>query len=113
MGWDAYATPYKELPENKKASFVDAAIAIAKDCGAVDGLLSEGGLDCGVCARVLEKATQESPWVNEWTPEKVKELAHKASWPSEDEDTPLWAIASARVFLNMCAAYDCGIEFSF
>ena len=109
MGWDAYANNQR----NKKA-FKEASERVRKKVGTVDGFLQSGGLDCSTCATELERATGENVYSEfGWSHEMVKVLARDAFWDYDDtESDRLWALESAREFLETCASINTGINFT-
>jgi hypothetical protein len=108
MGWDGYA----DHKAGHEAKFRAAARKVEEKCGAVDGLLADGALDCTACALALQEAAGAGVW-NEagWSANKVKELAARAVWPDEVDSDRCWAVESAKAFLNLCAEIGTGIHF--
>ena len=124
MGWDAYAVgprgeDLKRLWEEKTLAdptlanaFADATqLARRLSDGTVDWMVPLGGLDCSRSGRAIEMATHLSVYEpRNWSPELVRAAAQAARW---GQDGPLtWAEASAKVFLETCAAHGLGIDFS-
>jgi len=114
MGWDAWATKKKQIPKAVWAAASNLAKTLdAKADKTVDGLLSEGGLDCSNCAYALGLAVHghaDACWSSTpWSAEEVQEFAQRATWPEVLD----WANASAKVFLETCAQHNSGIRFSF
>ena len=129
MGWDGWATrDGKRLPidwhprSELKPEILDAELAkafkaarnwVKRTAGSVDGWLFLGGLDCSLCAEMLEKATGIDAWGESLTPDEVKRIYEEADWsfvyPIEDG----WAYHSAKQFLEVCATYALGIGFSY
>jgi hypothetical protein len=120
MGWDAYAEHGThrgkgKWPAKSRAAFKRASDRVKKKAGSVDGYLADGGLDVSTCATELEKATGCSPWDPDgWEAKKVKRLAESARWPDlkEVDKETLWAVLSAREFLETCAKLGLRIDFS-
>ena len=129
MGWNAFATRDSErlpvdwhLRSKLRPEILDAELneafkaarnRVKRTAGSVDGWLFLGGLDCSLCAEMLEKATGIDAWGEPLTPDEVKRIYEEADWnfayPVEDG----WAYHSARQFLETCAAHALGIEFSY
>ena len=108
MGWDAFSS----VLDHNLPIFKLVADKVKQKCGSVDDLLQSGGLDCSVCAYVLEIATGESAWNEDgWNAEKVKYLYENAKWPENGYDC--WAVESAKEFLNVCAKLGLEIHFSY
>lgn len=132
MGWDAFATGTGGVGVDRLAgevpglapAFKAAADGVRLQVGAVDGLLKDGGLDCSICAQALELATGRDCWdENGWSAADVRRLAAAANWDFPAEavargasrnwaDAAPWAKASARAFLETCAALGLGIRFT-
>ncbi len=125
MGWDANASVKIKRDENFKLlnanellnpeyaeAFKQASKQARKETGSVDALLRLGGLDCSTCAKMLEKATGESVYVEEWSASKVKTLSKSANWGFKCDDSKAWAYWSARLFLETCAKFNLSIQFS-
>lgn len=120
MGWDAYAEPLKAqwgLETEGDPEFAPAVEAARKDRfdsrnPIIDGLLRQGALDCSACASMMEKATGRSCWSDPWSPEIVKALAASARWDFPIADHDVWAMRSAKAFLERCAELGRGIRFS-
>jgi hypothetical protein len=109
MGWDAHANRTKGF----KGKFKQASERVIAKCGTVDILLEHGSLDCSACALALEDATGESAWDEDgWSASKVKRLSKKAEWPNDVSKDKIWAVESAKEFLNLCAEIGTGIHFS-
>lgn len=111
MGWDAFAG----LRDSHKAEFQAAANRVTEKCGGVDPCLQNGYLDFSRCGQELENATGCSVYDQDgWPAEKVKRLAGCAVWLDDEiGEDDIWALESAREFLDTCAAIDSGISFSF
>lgn len=128
MGWDAFAfapngepldrTPVDEgwLPvdENLRTAFRRAGATVMDLCGGVDGGLKHGLLDVSRCAKALEAATGIDAWGVDLLPAHVQDLARTAQWPDVMAlpEADRWPVASARAFLETCAAHGLGIRFS-
>jgi hypothetical protein len=119
MGWDAFSSAVKVRPRSKMLTeiqeFKKAANKVRKITKTVDCFLAMGGLDCSICAFALQQATGQSCWSEDWSAEKVQELAKTAHWPIIDtvkEGDDSWAILSAKAFLETCAKLNCSIHFS-
>lgn len=126
MGWDANASVKIKRDENFKLlnadellnteyvaeAFKRASKQARKETGSVDALLRLGGLDCSTCAKMLEKATGESVYVEDWSALKVKTLSESANWDFKCDDGKAWAYWSARLFLETCAKFNLSIQFS-
>ena len=106
MGWDATASP---VGSREVSEFLKISEKVHSETGAVDGFLSSGALDCSACGKALERATGAWVWdMIMWDSHKVKEISESAKW----SDTPDWAEASARAFLETCAKLGLSITFS-
>lgn len=114
MGWDAYAVPFlgKQGQRQADPDFVEVAAEVVAAAGCVDGLLEYGGLDVSTCGEMLRLATKHSVYGDPWTAEQVQVLATVSNWDFKVDQEHEWAKASAKAFLERCAALNRGIEFT-
>ena len=118
MGWDAFANIERDWDKkivkvsaiNKE--FKKASKYVQKKTGAVDWLLTMGGLDVSTCGNMLERATNESVY-KDWDAELVQKLNKSAYWGFEYDKAESWAYYSAKKFLEICAKFDLSIRFSY
>lgn len=110
MGWDAFAEPFNWY-EQGDPEYISTAKAVV---GPVDGLLKHGGLDCSVCAMMLQRAVKDLDcWSDRLTPDEVRAAAKRADWSFECRKDEQWAKDSARAFLERTAELGRGIRFSY
>lgn len=129
MGWDAFSSTKKTFGypekgnqytfvfhnEKHRDAFRKARRQVVRLAGQVDGYLSQGALDCGICATMLEKATGEkcrNAVDANWDRKRVKELAKKANWDFKYSKSDAWAYWSAKIFLETCAELRLSISMS-
>ena len=126
MGWDAHATYLNKkhigLIANKKlhytisnpklrVAFKNASRKVKKKTGTVDGFLSIGGLDCSVCAMILESTMGMNCWGSGYSPTETKDFYNCAWWENVDEQKQ-WAVESVKAFLGVCVRHGLGITFT-
>lgn len=113
MGWDAFAETKtgKTIKSAKiKKAFSDASDQLCLLVGC-DGFLSHCALDCSGAGAALKEATGFGVYDEAgWSAEKVQLAKAKASW--EEVEGCLSLIASAKVFLDLCAKHNLSIYFS-
>ena len=118
MGWDAYSSAKVDYRKNEivdlklQMLFKNAETDVKSKAVYVDGILYKGGLDCSECRDMLQKATNESVY-EDWSEEKVREVAAKSNWDFEFEFENAWAYWSARTFLEICSNNNLSISFSY
>jgi lambda repressor-like predicted transcriptional regulator len=116
MGWDGYACRVKFDDWHKadvleRLSKDEAMPLLAETEGALALLGDSLHVACREIARALAKATGEEPYNLEWWPEKVREIASRASWDFKGEGGDNDCRDTAKVFLQICADNGLGIRF--
>jgi hypothetical protein len=121
MGWDAqssvevfYGKRSRHI-KNRRINklFLDAFKEIQQITGTVDGYLDIGSLDCSICGKMLEKATDQSTYTPlGWSIDVVIALNTSANWEFFYNKKDQWAYLSAKKFLEICAQENLSIKFS-
>jgi len=131
MGWDAFATQNGVdlelirmgntthlMPRDADLAlaFGNAANSVSIACGAVDGSLRLGSLNCSECRRAIDRCGGFDPWTRELTPEQVqvvvRDWKHLVRPEWEGQVSMDYAEASAFAFLKVCAEHGLGVRFS-
>lgn len=111
-GWAAFA----DIRRQHLGLYRERADVVRTLYGCVDGLLYRGGLETAGAEYELGRATGEpTRGPQPWGPLYVRGLANKAAWPDTGtvESNRRWAIASAKVFLEVSAEIGSSIHFTY
>jgi len=95
------------------AAFLEAEKWLIQNECSYDGLISLGGLDCGMSKKYLQQAVGRTidPSIGILSAEEIRKLADAANWPEPESVPPdeLWGYWSARKFLEVCVEHGLGL----
>lgn len=95
-----------------REEFKKAALAVKQEIGRVDSELRYGKLGATDAVEALRSAVGVAR-ANEYVmPEKVQAAVSRALWHDDSRGPEsVWAVRSAKAFLETCAHHDLGVRF--